>query len=944
MKKSTLINLILHYCLLLFLPASLHAQQDFRVRGFVVDAGTGNPLPGASVQIESTPLEVTTDLNGQFVFGRVQGRTIRLKISYMGYQEERVVLTPERIANGIRISLQPMANTIDEVLVSANLEGQQKALNQQRNADNIKNIISADVIGRFPDLNVAEALQRVPGINIQRDKGEGATISLRGTPAHFTTVQINGEQLPSVQQSGSRNEALDLIPADQLASIEIIKAPTPDLDGDAVGGIVNLRTPTANKLRWTGKAEGAMGYNDISGGLNGIGKLRVDRRFLATDKVPEGKIGVMLSGSYFSSNNSEDRLDAVWRETEILGQEGTWNLPQNYGFRKTENERKRTGVTATFDYKPNGFNHLVFNYMFNQRIDHDVQNRQRYDFDRSGTEWISFNEAAGARVRRDINLWDEDKTNHNFSVQGYHTIRSWQLDWAGSYTRSSREFASTRGDFSYDDIDLRVAGENDIYSAYPVFEATQPQLDLYNPLLYNDFRRYEEDAENTTADNLVLRADLTKQTWLWGFPLSVKVGGKYRTQSNSKLRNNQVLAFWDPNEVLNLNEAFTRVIGNKEPANFLFRDYRFGPLINEEKFTGYIHDNRYLLTQGSDAWDAERLSLNDTYDAYEDIYAGYAMGRWQMDKLMVLAGLRLESNSVRYDAFDVFRTGTVVESSPISGGRDYVFFLPHLHLKYGLDEWSNLRFSVLRNYARPNFVDVVPYVNYDVDALRLQLGNPGLQPSTAWNVDAMFERYFPNTGLLSVGVFYKNMDRFQFTSIINSLPEPFPGYPETQGFEFRQVQNGKQATVAGAEVNLSRSLDFLPGIAKGLSVNANYTFASSNAYTQDRSDIRLPGQAAHTFNTMLAFDYKRFTIRGSVNYNGSYANSIASDAAGDIIQRHRTQLDMNASYSWKNFRLFTEWINLLNEPSIRYQGTSDYVSRIAYFGYSARAGIGYVIR
>src|SRR5690606_887110 len=130
-------------------------------------------------------------------------------------------------------------------------------------------------------------------------------------------------------------------------------------------------------------------------------------------------------------------------------------LPQNYGFRKTENERQRTGVTATFDYKPNGFNHLVFNYMFNQRIDHDVQNRQRYAFDRRGTDWISFNEAAGARVRRDINLWDEDKTNHNFTVQGDHPIRSWQLDWAGSSTRSSREFAATRGDFSYDDIDLR---------------------------------------------------------------------------------------------------------------------------------------------------------------------------------------------------------------------------------------------------------------------------------------------------------------------------------------------------------------------------------------------------------------------------------------------------------------------------------------------------------
>lgn len=925
-------------------PASvLFAQETIRIRGLVIDEENRNPLPGGSVKILPEGLQSNTDLNGQFVFTGLRGTTKTIVVSYMGYQESRVDVLASDLDELIVIGLTPMTNDLDEIIVTGSTDGQQKALNQQRSADNIKNIISADVMGRFPDLNVAEALQRVPGINIQRDKGEGSTIALRGTPQHFTTVQINGEQLPSVQQGGSRNEALDLIPSDQLASIEIIKAPTPDLDGDAIGGIVNLRTPTANRLKWSGKAEGSLGYNDISGGLNGIGKLRADKRFMSSESVPEGKIGIMLSGSYYSSNNSEDRMNAVWTgyPQPVSELDSEYILPENYGFRKTMNERERTGITGTFDYKPDGYNHLVLNYMYNRRDDNDIQNRIRYDFDRGPTEWVNFQQVDGARVRRDINLWNEEKNNHNISLQGYHTLQSWQIDWAASYVRSNRDFSSTRGDFSYDNIDLKITDEKGIFTESPVFQASDPNLDLHNPLLYNDFRRYEEDLETTVADNLVFRADVSKQMSLFDSPFTLKFGGKYRTQSNSKFRNNQVLAFFDPNGVLNLNEAYTRVIGTTEPTNFLFRNYGFGPMIDKNRFDDYIHHNRFLLTEADDAWDARRLSLNDTYDAYEDIYAGYAMGRLQLGNLMVLTGLRMESNAVSYDAFEVYRSGTNVESSPIAGGNDFVFLLPHLHMKYALNEWTNIRFSVLRNYARPNFVDVVPFVNYDVDALALQLGNPDLTPSSAWNVDAMFEHYFPNAGVISIGAFYKDIDRFQFTSLINSLPQAFPGYPETQGFEFRQEQNGKRATVAGVEVNIYRSLDFLPGILKSLAVNANYTFAYSNAHTQDRADIRLPGQADHTFNAMLSFNYKDFTIRGSVNYNGTYAESIASQKQDDIFQKYRTQLDLNASYKWKKFRIYTEWINLLNEPSIRYQGDESRLSRMSFYGYGARYGMSY---
>ena len=190
------------------------------IRGRVLDDQLNVGLPGATVLQKGTLNGTTTDLNGEF-FLRAPVGEIELEISYIGFQKiSQVVSITDGTTASIELKMRSDVTELSGVIVTGSLQGQQKALNQQKNADNIKNIVSADQIGRFPDPNVAEALQRVPAVNIERDQGEGRYVLIRGLAPQFTNISINGEQIPS-PEADVRYVALDAIPADQLASIEV---------------------------------------------------------------------------------------------------------------------------------------------------------------------------------------------------------------------------------------------------------------------------------------------------------------------------------------------------------------------------------------------------------------------------------------------------------------------------------------------------------------------------------------------------------------------------------------------------------------------------------------------------------------------------------------------------------------------------------------------------
>nr|MCU0450112.1 carboxypeptidase-like regulatory domain-containing protein [Bernardetiaceae bacterium] len=194
------------------------------VRGKVTDKISGEVLPGATIMIKGTTNGTTTDIQGGYTLTRAPAGKQTLVVSYLGYEalEEEVEVTANQTITK-NFAIQSSVTQISEVVVKASLEGQERALNQQRTSDNIKNIISADVMSRFPDMDATESLQRVPGVNITRSRGQGGVVTLRGTPANFTTVSINGEQIQGTERdegTSQRAESLDLIPADQLASME----------------------------------------------------------------------------------------------------------------------------------------------------------------------------------------------------------------------------------------------------------------------------------------------------------------------------------------------------------------------------------------------------------------------------------------------------------------------------------------------------------------------------------------------------------------------------------------------------------------------------------------------------------------------------------------------------------------------------------------------------
>ena len=234
------------------------------VTGRVIDGKTGDPLPGANVVIEQTRMGIATGVAGTFRIAGVPAGNHILVFSYLGYRSEHLDITVEngKTSSTGAVALEVISVELEPMIVEGARYGQARALNLQKTANNIKNVVSADQTGRFPDPNVAEAIQRVPGISITRDQGEGRYVLIRGTSPRLTSVTIDGEAIPA-PEGEVRYAALDVIPADQVATIDVNKTLTSDMDADGIGGAVNLASKEAVDQTTILKATLATGYNRL---------------------------------------------------------------------------------------------------------------------------------------------------------------------------------------------------------------------------------------------------------------------------------------------------------------------------------------------------------------------------------------------------------------------------------------------------------------------------------------------------------------------------------------------------------------------------------------------------------------------------------------------------------------------------------------------------------
>src|SRR5215470_16283275 len=283
--------------LLLLLATQVVANaQTGNVSGTVTESTRKLTLSGVSVRVEGQGIQTVTDESGRYLLQGVRAGKVKLSASYLGMETATQEITA--LANAtitwdpvLTLSAQEYAVTVS---ASPDAVGQARALNDQKNSINQINLVASDQIGSFPDPNAAEAVQRIPGIVVQRDQGEGRYVLIRGTEPRLSATTINGERIGTTENT-SRQIPLDTIPADLMGAIEVTKALTPDMEGDSIGGRVNLVTKRAPVTRTFGLTIGS-GFNTLVNDDIKDYSGTYGQRFFG------GKLGFIGSGSYYQTD------------------------------------------------------------------------------------------------------------------------------------------------------------------------------------------------------------------------------------------------------------------------------------------------------------------------------------------------------------------------------------------------------------------------------------------------------------------------------------------------------------------------------------------------------------------------------------------------------------------------------------------------------------------
>ncbi|MBM4168953.1 MAG: TonB-dependent receptor [Ignavibacteria bacterium] len=857
------------------------SAQTGRIVGTVVEEVTGIALPGANVVIRGRTYGAATDAKGQFVIPAVPRGTYVIEVSYIGYQkmEVRDVTVEAGRSTTLSIKLSPVTVQADEVVVWGMLaKGQARALNQQMSASNIKSIVASDQMGRFPDASAPEAVQRIPGVSISRDQGEGRYIQIRGGSSKMTSVSFNGDQIPQTERE-TRQQELDMVPVGILESIEVSKALTPDMDADAIGGAVNLVTrkaPPGLEIN----VEGSSNYATIRNKYGGSGSISAGSRFI------DGALGVVVSGSWSRRDFGSDGLEPRW----------TLNAPGLADDRLSELDvrsyslyRIRQGGTGMIDYRLSENSTLYIAGTYAESLDKENRLRIRHAVASGRMDYQH-------RARR-----EEDRV-YNLSAGGDHELSSGtKLDYRVVYAESREKRAPIELFFRRSSVSFtpNISDPNNIQA-----NPTGGVDGTYNFRQFQPASSFAEGKDVVANFNVAIPFRLGAE--MTG---ALKFGGKYRSRQKNRddKRDVWILNTGVPNIVLgtHLGVPFSNEGFNPGVYPFPSKVTAEGDVLNFLK--NYRASLRGNFTYAGVRSEYERaLDVNDS-KIKESVGAAFAMAEIDISPdFMILPGVRFEQTWTTADGFTWHAPTATL--SPSNKENSYGYLFPMIHGRYRLSAWTNLRAAVTTALARPDYMDLVPYRNDD--GTNISIGNPDLRPTRALNADLLLEHFDEYIGVMSAGLFYKNLSDPIF---------PF-GEPNAQRGVTTQSRNTTSGTIYGVELAIQRQLKFLPAPFDGFGVYANYTYTTSKASLPHGERTRLAGQADHVFNAAVSFEKWGFSGQLSANYNGDFVDSYGTRRDEDVYQDSHLQFDASVSAQlMQQLILFAEVVNITNEPFRTFQ-------------------------
>jgi iron complex outermembrane receptor protein len=836
---------------------------------------------------------------------------------------------------------------LEEVVVTGIRASLRESLETKRNASTIVDAITAEDVGKFPDKNLAEALQRVPGIVVNREFGEGERVSLRGTAPNLTRTLLNGHALATAdwfindQLNSTRSFNFLMLPSDIIGQVQVYKTPQADFEEGGVGGTIDVVTRNPLDMK-SMTAYGSLQavYSDLSE------KTNPQASGLLSWKNDAGTIGILGAAVY---QKREIRRDGV----EVLGYEdvdagpGTTLFPSLIGSALFQQERVRKGGNLGIQFRPTDEFEANLTGLYS-----------RFDADNINENYLAW----GTRALADGGTLSNVTMNGNTAVAGrVASPGNGTTGFGVVYDAIDRHAnATTRNidlDTSYKPNNLLTVHFKVGFTDADGNTDSQPFVEFGAPAAFTyDLRGRSpqvqfENIDPTNPNDLDLifgslhqikNADEEKYAYAdatqevnWGFLKSVKVGAKYSDHDRETLFNATTYGgFFVPLNTTGCGGPCSAAYfsGGGTPNNFL------GEISAPGTLSSYWQVNRDVVNDtlfGAFANTTGRIPYpQQQFAVTEKAYAGYVMGNFELESWKGNVGVRVVRTEQSSSGAVISPGGAVTNAfgnfDPITVERTYTDVLPSLNVAYNVQEDVIARFSVAKVMARPDFTDIAPRASLNIGALTGQTGNPNIDPYRANQADVSLEWYPDQNSVLAAGLYYKDVKSFVTDTVTTATFPIQTGTPAGSctptgttdvfncPFTVNIRSNGGGGTIKGVELSGTRP------IWGGFGVQANYTYTDAQA---DNGDP-LQGTSKNTYNLAGYFENSRYSARLAYTHRSDFF--VTFDRSTQLNQKALESLDASASVNLtENLALTFDAVNLTDDKIEQY-ASDDFRPRAIY--------------
>jgi TonB-dependent receptor len=847
-----------------------------------------------------------------------------LVTSYIGADDmKRDVVVKDQQTTRENFELKSVSGVVENIIVIGQIAGMNKSLNKQRSADNIITVVSADAIGQFPDTNVSESLQRLPGLSIERDQGEGRYVRVRGMSPDYNAVTINGVGVPG-PDADRRAVALDVIPSDLLENLIVTKSLTPDMDANSLGGSIDVQSLSAfdrDGFFYQLTAEGSYDENTEETSPK-ISATASNQFSIGGD---EDNLGVAFGVSSFKRDFGSDNVE-TGGEWDFEDGEALLKEMEQRDYRIT---RERSGITLNLDYKPTDNTDLYWRNLYSEYTDSEIRLANVIAFVEENDEgdWEGTSVAEGdvnnAEVQRELKDRTETQKILSTSLGGQTRLEKWTLDYRLAYSKSGEDepqhvagaVFKIDGDVIADEVfDLAYTNTDKILITAPAeyYQSSSYTLD-----------EVELGSADTNDESTAFNMDFTRELELAGNSAQLKFGAKHQAR-----KKDNDMTVW-------VSEDFT---GDTALSDFSGApvDYSLG------QFGNQIYSRAIKSTIGELEDDLEESSIGD-YEITEDTSAAYVMGRVDINDWRIMSGVRYENTDFTAQG-NSFDANTELSSTrSFENSDDY--FLPALHIRYSISDKTQLRAAWTNSVVRPGFAQLSPgrLVEDNDGEIEEEFGNPDLKSLESSNLDLGLEHYPGVASVVSAFVFYKSIDNFVYQTDL-------AGTAAYQGLEKAVTfVNGNTADILGIELAASKQFTSLPSPWDGLLIGGNATFVDSTAeiggYDDSEfvaRDIPMPSQSDTSANFMIGYESDVLSMRLSANFKSNYLLEVLEpmEADFDTYVDDQMQLDFSLRYFLTDsIKLHFEALNLTDEVYYSYVKDAKYNAQYESYGATYKIGI-----